>query len=249
MIYFLTDIDDTIMQTALKMDPTSKRHASAVDATGNDLSYMTNSQKKLIELYQANAVVIPVTGRSSWAMDRVSLEFTSLKIVSHGAVILGVDNKPIPSWMENIEEDVKKSKAFLEHCFDECEKAIESNKLMVEIRKLEDHGVCVYISFKGVRGSSQSSSDLSILESILMDLCEPKRGGWRVHRNGRNMALLPPYTCKLGACEWLIEHLPYDKDKDLIVTAGDSISDLPFMQAGQIMMIPTNSQIADMKLG
>jgi hydroxymethylpyrimidine pyrophosphatase-like HAD family hydrolase len=245
MIYFLTDIDDTLMQTALKMEKEEGRYSGAVDAEGKDLSFKSESQKQLIELYQSNAEVIPVTGRSSWAMDRVSLKFSSLKVVSHGAIILDHENKPLHAWMDSIEREVEQSGKFLTHCFSVCDDLIKKEVLEVNLRCLEDHGVPVYLSFKGSRGSRASIEHLNHIETGLKGLCQSQEGRWRIHRNGRNMALLPPYTCKKRACDWLIDHVAAESGKDLFITAGDSVSDIPFMKSGHIMMIPSKSQIVD----
>lgn len=245
MIYLLTDIDDTLMQTALKMDADTPRYAAAVDADGNDLSFMSEDQKQLIDLYRANAEVIPVTGRSSWAMDRVKISFDSFKIVSHGALVLDQEGRPVQAWMDTIRSEYEAANSFLNECLAACEEFIRSHGLNVNVRLLNDLGVPVYLSLKGERGCTQSLSDLDAVESKLLQLIDGKAEGWRIHKNARNMALLPPYTCKKRASAWLMDHVGASKDSDLIVTAGDSVSDLPFMKTGHIMMIPSKSQIAE----
>ena len=130
-------------------------------------------------------------------------------------------------------------------CFQVCSEIIDDQGLEVKIRFLEDHGIPVYLSFKGKRDSLSSIAHIDILESRLIELCVGAEKGWRIHKNGRNMAFLPPYTCKKRACTWLMDHIAVDAQSDLILTAGDSTSDLPFMGIGDVMMIPSQSQIVD----
>lgn len=245
MIYLLTDVDDTLMQTSGKMPEGSVRHPGAVDANGENLSYLSENQKTMYELFQKNSTVIPVTGRSSWAMDRVKLPFDSYKVVSHGAIILDKDNNPVNDWIQSIRSEVDSASAFMNDCFKICSDIIQERQLEVKIRFLEDHGVPVYLSFKGKRDSLVSLSHIDILSGALEDFSVGQESTWRIHKNGRNMAFLPPYTCKRRACEWLIKHIGIDPEGDLILTAGDSTSDLAFMGIGNVMMIPASSQIVD----
>ncbi|OZA72329.1 MAG: sucrose-6-phosphate hydrolase, partial [Sphingomonadales bacterium 39-62-4] len=67
--------------------------------------------------------------------------------------------------------------------------------------------------------------------------------GWRTHRNGNNLAFLPPWLNKRDAAQYLIENARASDDDLLVIGIGDSHSDVGFMDLCDYAMTPTTSQL------
>jgi len=109
-IVIFLDLDDTILQTAPKcppgepVEPAAEDRAgpAAVDRAGRALSFMTRAQRRLLEFWLERSEVIPVTGRTDDALERVIIEFRSWRITHHGAVIRQPDGRLPPWWHDEI---------------------------------------------------------------------------------------------------------------------------------------------------
>ena len=106
---------------------------------------------------------------------------------------------------------------------------------MREPESIVDQNIHAYVSVKGTKDA------LNIIESIGRDT------SLRLHRNGRNLALLPAYTSKKRAVEHIKNLLDIRPD-DLVLGMGDSLTDLPFMRLCQFGIIPVGSQIDQERL-
>ncbi len=96
-IVIFLDLDDTILQTAPKCPPDQLLTPAAFNRAGEVLSFMTRAQQRLLKFWREQATVIPVTGRTDSALDRVAITFTSWRITHHGAVIRQPDGA-LPVW-------------------------------------------------------------------------------------------------------------------------------------------------------
>ena len=70
------------------------------------------------------------------------------------------------------------------------------------------------------------------------------RDGEKLHWNGNNLALLPPWLDKAHAVRRLQEQYRRRYGTILSIGMGDSASDLPFMQRCDYLLTPVGSQIA-----
>ena len=95
-----SDLDDTIFQTARKMDslPDPKRLAS--EALNGSHSYMTESQAMMMDWLLGSTRFIPVTARSTEALSRCAIPFVDYRVCSNGAVILLPDGTADRGWLE-----------------------------------------------------------------------------------------------------------------------------------------------------
>ena len=232
-IYVFTDLDDTLFQTRRKCPSEQGLKEAATDRHGQALSFFTPPQQAWLELL-GPATVIPVTGRNTAALERVNLDFSSYRIPSHGALVLGPGGAPEPEWLAGIREQIEPWEALMSQVQARLQAFIAHRTLDARCRLIEDQGLAVYISVKGD-------------EAALDALAEEASALWgpeKIHRNGQNLALLPPYACKRRAVAYVMQRLA-GQHSPLFVGIGDSLSDLPFLKLCHYAVIPGGSQIQE----
>ncbi|MGB1237464.1 MAG: hypothetical protein ACPG4U_04585 [Pseudomonadales bacterium] len=234
-IVVFTDIDDTLIQTERKCPQGEPLAVTAVDKQGAPASFSTPAQQCFFD-WSAAQHLIPVTGRNKQALDRVALNFTSYKVIDHGAIVLDQNDLPDPQWMDAIRAQSERWQGILQDYLARVAQQIETQKLSLRCRIISDYEVPCYISIKGEPG------DLLKLKTLGEDFAALEDNA-RVHVNGNNMALLAPYSCKKRAVEFIQQRLVERERAVLFIGAGDSSSDLPFMQACHFQVIPSTSQI------
>ncbi len=227
-----TDLDDTLIQTKRKIPQGAHFSIGATDKMGQSLSFFTQSQRRLLALFeQQNALIIPVTGRDTAALKRVQYDFHSYAVVSHGAAVL-IDHQLCPHWLTQIQADLSYWAQLLEQNHQEVQQIIQKYQLDARSRVIFDQEIPAYLSIKGEANALATIKQYNQL-----------RTPFHIHENGRNHALLPPYASKKKAVHYIQQQLDVNEN-DLIIGLGDSLTDLPFMLDCQFSMIPTQSQIA-----
>ena len=228
-----TDLDDTLIQTRRKVPKEANISLAATDRQGNPLSFFTQAQMRMLNLFVQNgAIIIPVTGRNTDALNRVEYEFECYRAVSHGAVVLKDKDLICDGWLAEIGENLDGWPELLEICNLEIQRIIELYQLDARTRVIIDQDIPAYISVKGQEPA------LAVIKRH-----NPLDDKFNRHENGRNHALLPPYASKKKAVEYIKKKLELDVN-DLVIGIGDSLSDLEFMRCCQFSMLPVNSQIA-----
>ncbi|MCG8613987.1 MAG: hypothetical protein MI864_26035 [Pseudomonadales bacterium] len=235
-IVVFSDIDDTLMQTRRKCDSENRLQVGATDKTGEPLSFTTTQQRMLLDLLQHHEF-IPVTGRNKAALDRVNLEFKSYKVIDHGALVLDKNDQIDPEWRAMLDQQIQYWSAGLEAYCAQVLQLIDIEKLQLRCRVISDFEYPCYISIKG------DPAHMLALDEISCKF-QNEQAGARVHINGQNMALLPPYASKENAVLFLQERYRTEHQGILFLALGDSHSDVPFMKTCHFKMIPQQSQIA-----
>lgn len=234
VLYIFSDLDDSLFQTERKCPPQAALRAAAMDRHGQTLSYFTAEQGILLALLE-QGTVIPVTGRNTAALDRVHLSFGSYRVTSHGALVAGPDGRPDSAWLALYETQRAVWMERMEYVLIEINQVIERHDLALRCRIIEDQGWPVYVSIKG---------DESALERLLPTARTLWRGAEaRIHRNGQNMALLPPFADKEKAVAFLMRRIRDTVLNPLFLGLGDSITDLPFLRLCHYAITPRGSQI------
>lgn len=239
-IVVFADIDDTLIQ-AKNPHPSNAALDNHHFAGGRkSSSFATVQQQKLIALFAAHEF-IPVTGRSAAALERLDITFSGFKVVDHGAIILDQHNQVLKGWQVLLDEYSQPWGALLQRFNTDINALIKKNKLPLRCRLISDFDIPCYLSVKG------EPDAMAALEELGTAFCQSAAHA-RVHRNGSNMAFLPPYACKKAAVEFLKkQYLAQDEDT-LFLGVGDSHSDLPYMQSCHFLMMPATSQIDKEKL-
>lgn len=232
-IIIFTDLDDTLIQTKHKLPKHAFTTVGATDRNAKALSFFTQPQKMMLDMFAYHsAKIIPITGRNTDALNRVQYDFQSFCSVSHGAIVLKENGSICENWLSKIEPQLLDWPELLTHCHQEINQIINSHKLDARARVIIDHHIPAYLSVKG------QMQDLEIIQQK-----NSLNNKFNCHKNGCNLALLPPYASKKSAVEYIKKQLELDVN-DLIIGIGDSLSDLDFMSSCQFSMMPINSQIA-----
>ncbi|EPJ46527.1 MAG: hypothetical protein OFPI_04700 [Osedax symbiont Rs2] len=239
-IVFFSDIDDTLIQTQKKCLNEPELTTSAVDANGNPSSYSTPAQQLLINMCKEH-IFIPVTGRNKAALDRVSINTNTFQVIDHGAIVLNESGDIDTEWATMLTKQSTDWQNILEDYLQQVQYIVAKKSLALRCRIIFDFGFACYISIKG------DPRDLTELAAICQKFSALADNA-RVHTNGNNMALLPPFACKKLAVNYLKQHYLKLNSATLFIGLGDSNSDLPFMQACHFQMIPPKSQISADKL-
>lgn len=232
------DIDDTLMQTLGKCPEGSTVVPAGFGSDGTTLSYMTQEQRYFFD-FLSKGVVIPVTGRNNDALKRTTLSFSGYKVVSHGAVVLDDNDQPLASWLNEIEHEIPEWSSYMSAINNQINERIQSQGLKMRSKIIIDYMIPAYISIKAE--TKDDIKDIAALSDIFNDFeCRP---GSRVHENGRNIALMPAYTKKELAVQHLMGLFKGQFDNPVFVGAGDSYTDIPFMDLCHYQIKPKTSQI------
>ncbi|QVL47742.1 MAG: hypothetical protein KFB96_18960 [Thiocapsa sp.] len=240
-IVVFTDLDDTLFQTAEKAAARAGDGpliAAAHDRGGAPLSFHAPDQIALLELFDG-AHLIPVTGRNGAALDRVvSPRFESFRITGHGAMIYDVDGAPLASWHARIQAEAMRLEPLFEALLRTLDEQFAPRAPAWRWRLIEDAAVPVYITVK-------AEANVPLPEAATLQSVLDARGldDWRVHCNGRNAALLPPYACKAAAVRHLMELIAAQAPRTLFIGLGDSNSDTPYLKLCHFALTPRDSQI------
>ncbi|OSP14089.1 hypothetical protein B7489_05375 [Vibrio alginolyticus] len=237
-----TDIDDCFMATKRKFSESDSLSIASLDIDGQARSFMSEKQRTLLELFiDTRSTIIPVTGRSYNTLKRVQVSslFKSWMVVSHGALIIEPNGKKCNAWVEHIKNKFPLGlwSDKLNLINEELKEFILSKGVNAQSYIVSEDDIDCYVCVKCTEGIDYDFIFDSILSQISIDLNDIK-----IHINGRNMALFPPYTQKKLAVDYIIRQLD---EKSLILTMGDSLSDIPFMKLSDFALMPTKSQIAD----
>ncbi|WP_085918263.1 hypothetical protein [Halomonas sp. CSM-2] len=238
-LILLTDLDDTLFASERSLPIDAERvQLAAVDGNGAPLSFQTHQQRTLWELLSGAAdFIIPVTGRTSYALDRVALSFPrNYAVVSHGALVIS-EGHVLPAWQTRLAPHLDEAYLAIGRAYADLSEALQREvpHLQFTLRQLEDLSVPVYLSIKATGELPE------VAHTLLSQVAQAH--GLSLHANTRNAALRPSYTSKSEACRFLLEEELYRQPEDTIIAIGDSLSDLPFMTHSDMAMMPTGSQV------
>lgn len=239
------DLDDTLFCSDRKHPPTPHCVPLAFLKDGQPISYASAAQQSVLQMLQQEMEVVPVTARNLNAFGRVRIDFSSAAILNYGGTVLDAEGQLDAAWLERSQRESAGTLAalgaleqnLLEHC--------ASTGLALSVRTISDHGVAFYIVIKSPAGQLQ---DIDAVAVYCAELCT-QFVGFRLHRNGNNVALLPPWLDKRHAVAHVKQALA-QRHPDLVTFGmGDSLVDLAFMNECQYMIVPTASQIAQARMG
>lgn len=226
-----TDLDDTLFQTARKMGEHACETRLAAVATNGHHSYMSVIQAKLTDWFRQTTLMIPVTARSTEALSRCRIPFESWRIAANGAVILDPQGVPDPDWAAQIAAISHDSTAALEALDTALSERNRDRRFRHWI--VTESGRPIYFCVKSNGSESWLDEALDLLRPIAQD-------DFVKHRNGNNVSFTPKGISKLRAVLHLDERIGGEA---LRFGMGDSLTDLPFLVACNLMMIPPGSQI------
>lgn len=240
-----TDLDDTLFQTRRKIPVAEAegltRAATAVDGNPDKSSWMTRRQAALLAWLTASTEVIPVTARSAASFGKLEIGLSGWAVISNGAVILEPGGQVHGPWAARVAAVLVPHREALGVLLEAGRVDAARHGLDMRSWIVEDGGLASYVVFK-LNDPDTDGADLQRLCFDGHDLT-----GWVRHRNGNNLALIPPDSGKRPAVAYLRRHLDPDGTR-LSLAAGDSLSDLDFMALADLQLVPAASQIARSRL-
>jgi hydroxymethylpyrimidine pyrophosphatase-like HAD family hydrolase len=229
----LTDLDDTLFQTLPKCPPGAdglRQMSSLLDGTAS--GFATKMQQNFL-LWLEVGKVIPVTARGRDVLARVNIA-RSPAICSNGGCILDDEGILDLVWHRQLEEEARRAEPVAD-----IYRMLTESLCTERFRhwSVEENGLDLYIVVK-----SNERDDLA-LERLETEFEPLLPTGWRCHRNGNNLAYLPPWLSKRHATRYVIERNRAERPDQPIIGIGDSVSDVGFMDLCDFAVAPTNSQL------
>lgn len=229
-----SDLDDTIFQTARKMDSVADPEGLASEALNGSHSYMSETQSVMMDWLLGTSRFIPVTARSTEALERCTLPFDDYRVCSNGAVILSPDGTADRGWLEESTEQANAAQEIFAAMIGFV--AVQSPAGRYRCWTVEEFGTGFYFCVK----SNESAQALDDVEEGLCALAETRLVR---HRNDNNLSFTPAGISKRLAVEYLSEKLLRGGAVP-VFGMGDSLTDLPFMATCDMLVIPKKSQIS-----
>jgi hypothetical protein len=237
----LVDLDDTLFQTIRKCPGDVAADALtplAYAKTGEPLGFATPRQMAFLAWLSESAHVVPVTARSLDALRRVRIPFAAA-VCAHGGVVLGDDGEPDRAWAAHIADAAAAEAPVL----DDLAAAVRVECADLAVRVLTEGSTPLYVLVK------HPGVDEAALHGAIDRMLHRVPPGWTVHRNGNNIALMPPFLGKHAAVAHILPTLRARFPQASVLGFGDSVTDAPFMAMCDYAMMPTGSQLAAASLG
>lgn len=237
---YLTDLDDTLFKSLRKQNGETGL-TRVTTATNGHHSHMSLIQKQMFELLRMTGAVIPVTARSSDAFARVHLDFgTGRAVLANGAVILDELGEPDLDWLSHTGHIGRAVEPLLR----EMSKLVDTQFGSASRSWIvEEHGAPVYFCVK-MNAADENEIAMGIKAAAELLMTRLDLSGMKSHMNGNNLSFTPHGISKRDACCHLIDRIG-DRKEALLIGIGDSLTDIPFMDLCDFMMLPCGSQIAE----
>lgn len=236
----LVDLDDTLFQTLRKCPadvPQDALTPLGYLADGSPLSYATPRQMAFIRWISETALFIPVTARSLDALNRVRLPFGAA-VCAHGGVVLHTDGCIDQGWDAHIRVAAANDAEALASLCAAIEAEAKRSASAIRVRVLIEGDIGIYVLVK------HADADEAVLNATVDAIAHLIPPGWTDHRNGNNIALMPPWLGKQHAVAHILPGLRAQYPDLPIIGMGDSITDAPFMALCDFALTPTGSQLA-----
>ncbi len=234
------DLDDTLFQTRGKCPPdVATDHLTPLGFTrdGEPLSFATPRQMLFLSWLTETTLFVPVTARSLDALRRVRIPFAAA-VCAHGGVILDDEGQVDAAWAAEIGDRAAEHRLELTAFADGIEAEARRTGALINVRVLSEGGMPLYVLAK------HAHADVGALNQVVNAAIPALPVGWTDHRNGNNVALMPPYLGKQHAVARLLPALRARHPDAPVLGIGDSLTDAPFMAACDYAVLPTGSQLA-----
>jgi hydroxymethylpyrimidine pyrophosphatase-like HAD family hydrolase len=234
------DLDDTLFQTRGKCPPdvaADRLTPLGFTRDGEPLSFATPRQMRFLSWLTETTLFVPVTARSLDALRRVRIRFEAA-ICAHGGVILDDEGEIDAVWAAEIGGRAEEHRLELNSFADAISAEARRTATPVNVRVLSEGGMPLYVLAK------HADADAGALNRVVDGAVPVLPVGWTDHRNGNNVALMPPYLGKRHAVQRLLPALRARHPDAPVLGIGDSLTDAPFMAACDYAMLPTGSQLA-----
>ena len=235
------DLDDTLFQTIRKCPADVPEHALTplgFAKDGSPLSYATPRQMAFISWLTETTMFVPVTARGLDGLRRVRIPFTAA-VCAHGGVVLGVDGELDKQWASHVAEQADAHAPMLATLSEAVTHSAATLGTRLSVRVLSEGPIGLYVLIK-----HPDAIDVE-LNAAVDGMLGAVPAGWTVHRNGNNIAIMPPYLGKAHAVTHILPRLRARYPDASTLGIGDSLTDAPYMSLCDFAMTPTGSQLAN----
>jgi hydroxymethylpyrimidine pyrophosphatase-like HAD family hydrolase len=250
----LADLDDTLFTTMKSYTdhPQADLQQMTVAKNGNH-SFVCARRRALLAWIEMGAILIPVTARSIDAFKRVDASLSHAghgAVVSSGAVILQPGGAEDQTWAD-------KTSAIC----DAAQPAMQAAQRALTAQIAPDgdapptYRLLVHTRGDDVIGMTAKSNSYDgddVGAAIHLETLERAvrmaAPDLTCHINGNNLAITPSGISKRAAVEYLLA-TRVDLQNRPLIGAGDSPSDLPFMDLCDMMIVPRGTRNADLLMG
>ncbi|UYY59288.1 hypothetical protein [Sphingomonas sp. S2-65] len=236
----LVDLDDTLFQTLRKCPddvPVDRLTPLGFAKDGAPLSYATPRQMQFLEWLAETTHLVPVTARSLDALRRARIPFRAA-VCAHGGVVLDPEGEIDAGWAETIAARAAPFAEQLAAFADAIVSQARARQVAINARVLTEGELPLYTLAK------HAGTDAGALYAVVNAAVPALPQGWTDHRNGNNVALMPPYLGKRHAVAHILPGLRARFPDAPVIGIGDSHTDAPFMGLCDFAMMPTQSQLA-----
>lgn len=234
----LTDLDDTLFQTARKMPINSDRIPAAQGLNGETICFMYQWQQEFINWALGCMTVIPVTARGIESFQRVHLPFEHGAVCVHGAAILTPSGTLDANWHLHIKKELESYQARLVNMLATILQIGETIELSLRgwLEYTQDT-----VAYLVIKSNAAKEEELAKLLNTLRQTISLE--GFYTHMNGNNLAILPKAVNKRAAAMEILRQHTAKYGRVPVFGMGDSISDLGFMRLCDFAAFPPNSQL------
>lgn len=229
------DLDDTLFQTLHKRNVPGSVPAG-LGRNGEPLSFACPKQQKLLKVLMDQGNVIPTTARNYDSFKRVQLPFSSFAILNFGATLLNPDGTLNEEWHAQMAAQAGAHHDELQAHFAAAQAFDAQHSLGLNIRLISDFGQAWYLLVKHM------GHDESKIDTLQQAWEAAPASRFTIRRNGNNLTLSPNFFDKKHAVEAVVERF-FNKENDIFLGMGDSLSDFDFMSSCDFLMIPSKSQL------
>lgn len=236
----LVDLDDTLFQTLRKCPadvPQERLTPLGFARDGSPLSYATPRQMLFIQWLAETTHLVPVTARSLDALRRARIPFRAA-VCAHGGVVLDDAGGVDLGWAQSIAQSAARHAPELDALVEVIAVEAKRQGVPVSVRVLTEGTMPLYVLAK------HADADHEALFEVVDAAVSGLPPGWTDHRNGNNVALMPPYLGKQHAVAHILPALRARFPDAPVIGVGDSLTDAPFMALCDFAMMPPRSQLA-----
>lgn len=239
---FLVDLDDNLFQTKRKMTGDEIKHCrvAALDKEMQPQSFMSQEQAHFVDWILEHATLVPVTARGTEETARVTLDFKSWQISSHGAVIMTPQGFIDEEWKKHILWALTSYSSRIKELQEALTKEFKTAGIKAWARiNYEYNGAPIYLLAKHT-DSSKINELYEIADKVKASF---NLEDFFIHKNDNNIAWLPQCINKGSATRYLINKIKQTAPHTPVMGLGDSVSDYSFLQECSWFGMPKQSQI------